>query len=204
MAADKNKLSLTETDRSVHPRASSIRAREYTRARLRSIDPGRYFAAGNSARPAGGIASVRYTRLLGCIPIPLVRLHSPPVCASASLSVRPSVRSFICLSVCLSVVCCPRTLWTSASPSGPGEGSLTDYHLVFMVFEVLLKHLAASPLRVRLNPFPAFPLIPLLCMTPRRTSPPPSPPLAPTRRTRRPKGRKSARRGKVQTSDEDD
>lgn len=63
-------------------------------------------------------------------------------------------RTSVCRSVRLPVVC-PSALRTSASPSGPDERSLTDYHLVFMVFEVLLNHLAASPrVRVRLKPVP--------------------------------------------------
>jgi len=131
------------------------------------------------------------------------------VCPSNRSSVHPSVRSSVCLSVCLSVrtsvrsfirsfVRCllQRTSDECIAVWPRPEGSLTDYHLVFMVFEVLLNHLAASLLRVRLPSFP--PLDPE-----RSLSPSPSPPLAPTRRTRGPKGRKSARRGKVRTNDED-
>jgi len=95
-------------------------------------------------------------------------------------SVRPSVR---CLSRCTSDECI--AVWPRS------EGSLTDYHLVFMVFEVLLNHLAASPLSVRLSPPPSshrtFSLRPRRRRRRRRRR---RCPLAPTRG---PKGRKSAR-----------
>jgi len=122
------------------------------------------------------------------VPVPLVFwLHSPPVRVSARLSVRPtvrpsihpSVRLSVCLSVCLSVrtsgrsfirsfVRCrlQRTSDECIAVWPRPEGSLTDYHLVFMVFEVLLNHLAASLLHVRLPSFP--PSTPNVPSRPRR------------------------------------
>lgn len=88
------------------------------------------------------------------VPVPSVFwLHSLLRCACPS--VRPSVRPSVCLTVCLSVRssvrCLPQRTSDECITVWPRpEGSLTDYHLVFMVFEVLLNHLAAFLLRVRL------------------------------------------------------
>lgn len=147
--------------------------------------------------PASGIAIVHQDPRM----FRFLRSSSYIRCRGAHIrpSVRPSVCLSDCLTVCLSVRSSVRCLLQRTSDEciavwPRSEGSLTDYHLVFMVFEVLLNHLATSLLRVRL-PAPPLPQYP--------SSPSPSPPLAPTWRTRGPKGRKSARRGKVRTSDED-
>jgi len=112
--------------------------------------------------------------------------------------VRPSLRSSVCLSVYLSVrpsVVCPAHF-------GRVHRRLAPARRVFDRLSLGLYGLWGSfkPPRRFSAPCPLA-LFPLVLERP--LSPSPSPPLAPTRRTRRPKGRKSARRGKVRTSDED-
>lgn len=82
-------------------------------------------------------------------------------CLPVRLSIRLSVRPSVGRSVGRSVRCLPQRTSDECIAVWPRpEGSLTDYHLVFMVFEVLLNHLAASLLRVRLPSFPPSPSVP--------------------------------------------
>lgn len=153
---------MTETDRLAHPRILYTRARARACARectSRTLAIDRSARAGKLGcrklrrrvelrlctriRECSGSFGLLVTFAVGA----RVRRSSLPVCLSIRLSVRPSVgRSVRCLPQRTSDECI--AVWPRP------EGSLTDYHLVFMVFEVLLNHLAASLLRVRLPSFP--------------------------------------------------